>query len=272
VVGLIFGREEILQKVISQLFKQKKGKNMTGIIEVLVVGAVIVLLVLLIGGGKLPRALWNKVRTADARAAKAIINPVEDAELAISDSQKLINNFREKTRDAIQSNRRLERRLAGARAEVTKYDHIAELAMRQGNDNDAREALRKKLNAQRQVDTLAAEIDQNNAVIERERGELKRVDNRIDDARVDKAILAVRFEGAKVRVGLAESRAGLNGSSPLANLDNLREAVESEECKAEATEEIAGSSESLEEKYQPVGDVDAEFAKLKAKISTPVAV
>jgi phage shock protein A len=211
-------------------------------------------------------ALWNKVRFWDKKSAEAISNPVENADLAIDDSKAQLARFKESVRQAMASNKMLERRKKDAEADRDKYARIAKLAVDAGNDVDARQALEEKQRFERQAISFGNDIDRNNKIITQNQEMLDKVENKIVNAETNKEILSSRLESAKAREGLAKAGSELGGDGALAALDNLENAVNKAEAMAEATEVIEGvGNTSLEDKYNGVeASVEEELQRMKA--------
>ncbi len=189
--------------------------------------------------GKSGKALFNKVRIADAQAAAALSNPVENAALEIADAEREVNNFQTQVRDAMASNKLLAAKRDKTKQEVAKFAALAKEALLQGNEDDAKEALEKKQKFEKVVTVLTEDIAKNDSVISTQRSNLESAKDKIESAATNKDILAVRYQGAKLRDGLAQQnvRFGSDGSA-LASLDNLEDEVQKIEARAEATEDL----------------------------------
>jgi len=203
--------------------------------------------------------------------AKKMSDPVRDSKIAIQDSEKLIGEFTARIAKLVAQNRSLQRERKEAEAEVAKFQGFAEKAASTGNVDDARQALERKMEAQKRLDFLSSEISRNEQLIGTLRDQLAKARAKVSSAKRNIVSLEARFEGAKVRKELAQASSEFNtGDSPLSALDDLEKAVNTEEVEAEAWEELTldeKSDQSLEEKYGSGSsvDVDAELAKLMGK-------
>jgi phage shock protein A len=220
--------------------------------------------------GKLWNALQNRMRGKRDEAAEALANPAEDAKFAIEDSEKQIGGMESKVAKFMASNKRQERELADAKADVKKWNGIAEGAVSAGNEADALTALEKVTAAEERVTTLKAQTKANNTQIEGLRAQLTKARAKVSAAKSDHARLTAQLEGAKVRKELAAASSEFGtGDSPLSRLDDLKKKVDEQETEAEAAEELSGGGdEDLAAKYAP-GSTSAQdkLAAMKAKLA-----
>lgn len=219
---------------------------------------------------KILKAVSNWFRAKDEDAAKALSDPVRDSRFAIEDSKKQIADFTAKIAQLVASNKRLERERDESAAEVDKFQRFAERAAEAGDENDVRQALEHRSQADQRVLTLTSEIERNYQLIAQLREQLNKARARVANAESNLVRLSARMEGAKVRTELAKASSAFDsGSSPLAALDNLEKQVDTLETEAEAWEELSAepgrdAQKSLEEKYGSGGraDVSNEVARL----------
>ena len=114
---------------------------------------------------------------------------------------------------------------------------------------DVKEAITKKKNAEKQSETLAQQLDKNNALKKTLMTQVKTLMQEIEDAQNGKVRLAAQLESSALREKIAKQTAGYGQNHD--SLKSLAQAADRAEAKAEAWEEIAtGNSEStLEQKY-----------------------
>ncbi len=215
------------------------------------------------------KALWNKLRIADKKAADAVNDSdlVGNAEIIIEDSKEQIANFKRAIANAMQKNIQLKNQEKDAKEDSDKFQRIAALAVKAGSDDDAKEALMSKQRFDKMVQTLTEEIRKNDKIITSQREQLTRAESKVQSAENNKDILAVRLEGADARIGLAGS--SVLSQDGLSQLDELENQVEAREARAEALEELEGVNKvSLEEKYSSNNvSIEDELAKLKAAVA-----
>jgi len=212
------------------------------------------------------RAIHNWFREQSDNAAEAIGDPVRDAKYDIIDSKKQISGFESDIQQLMKQNNTTKKQLDDSKEEVKKWANLADKAAAAGNVTDVESCITKKQAAEAEVTAFKTEIKKNEGVIADLRKQLGQARNKVAKAESQKATLAARISGGKLRTNLAKSASGMDGG-PLARLGKLEEAARDAESDAEAWEELRGDdTENLEEKYGS-GDasVDDEVAKLMAK-------
>ncbi|MDT8391324.1 MAG: PspA/IM30 family protein [Lentisphaeria bacterium] len=217
--------------------------------------------------GKLARAISNWFKDKHDQMAGLFTDPERDTKIAIEDSKRLVEAFTEKVARLMAETKKLKKLLVDAEADVEKWRGIAVKAAEARDEGDARTALTRKAAAVKRVETLEAEVAQNEEVTEKLRAQIADTKARIDQAEADRARLVARLEGTQIRKDAAKAGANFGDTSnPLAALDDLERAVKNSEAEAEAWEELLGEDsegEVLETKYNTENDaIEAELAEL----------
>lgn len=219
--------------------------------------------------GRLIKAIINFFRGLFGAAASKLEDDVRDGRFAIEDSKKQIAEFTTKIAHLIAESKKMEKKLAASKANVEKWQSIADSAGKKQDWEGAEKALKIKSNATKEVSTLTNEINRTDKIIENLKNQLEAAKARIGNAESDITQLAARKDAADIRTGLAKAAAGLNSEdSPFANLDKLKDKVNAQEAEAEAMEEMTsgGDDADLEAKYGGGGnDVSGDLEALKAK-------
>ena len=209
------------------------------------------------------KTIVDYFRIKSIKAEDALINPVDQSILAIKDTESQLDKFKNAIAHAMAQNNVLVKQRDNAKANVEKYGNIATVAIKTSED-DTRQALVKKSEAQTLFNSLAEQIDANNLLISQQRKQLERSEAKLQSAKNNQAILTARMEGANARKDLASS--GVDGGA-LSKLDKLQKAVDNAEGEAAAFEELNHTSDiPLEEKYNTNSSVEEELAQLKLKV------
>ena len=189
------------------------------------------------------QAISNWFRAKNQEAAEALSDPVRDGKLAISDSEKQIEEFTSKIASMIAETKLLERQSADSAAEVTKYQAVAAAALRAGNEADARDAIMLKQKAEQQAQTLASQLAAGKDLVNKLRDQLNNARMKVAKARSNITQLQARSSAAKIRTELAKASSEFNSNQGgLAALDNLEKSVNKQESTAEAYEELASAA------------------------------
>ena len=216
------------------------------------------------------QALFNWFRAKNKEAAEAMSDPVRDGKLAISDSEKQIEEFTSKIATLIAETKNLEKQAADSAADVAKYQAVAAAALRAGNESDARDAITLKQKAEQVAQNHAAQVASNKDLVTKLREQLNAARLKVATAKGNITQLQARASAAKIRTDLAKAASTFQSNKGgLAALDDLEKSVKKQESVAEAYEELSSSTapagQALMEKYAVANDsIQAELEQMRA--------
>jgi len=216
------------------------------------------------------QALFNWFRAKNKEAAEAMSDPVRDGKLAISDSEKQIEEFTSKIATLIAETKNLEKQAADSAADVAKYQAVAAAALRAGNESDARDAITLKQKAEQVAQNHAAQVASNKDLVTKLREQLNAARLKVATAKGNITQLQARASAAKIRTDLAKAASAFqsNKGGRAAQYD-LEKSVKKQESVAEAYEELSSSTapagQALMEKYAVANDsIQAELEQMRA--------
>lgn len=213
----------------------------------------------------------------------AMLDKAEDPEKMIDQYMRKLQddlgNVKAETASVMAEEARAKREYDEAVAEVNKYQSYAEKAVAAGNDNDAKNFLMAKKNAQTKADGLKTAYDAAASNAQKMRQMHDKLTN-------DMANLQARKEAIKSKVAVAKAQQKINevGSSlkgaadSMSAFDRMEEKANKMLDTANAmaqldAEDSSDGVEDLELKYDTsaaagaYSDVDDELAALKAKVN-----
>lgn len=215
------------------------------------------------------KMLKNTAREKKDKAAKSMEDPIRDGKFAIEDSKKKLSEIQANIGKYSAQIKKNQRQLDTEMADIKKWTNLAKKAAEAGKEDDVRTCITNKTQAQQRADSLKKMISQDETMLGRMKSQWQDKNNKVSQAESDHTQLAVRKQMAEARKEFAKSSQGLDSDNCFSELDKLKDAVESDECEAEAFEEMApsGGIEDMESKYGAHGDsaVDDEVARLMAK-------
>lgn len=201
-------------------------------------------------------------------------NPEKILEQLIIDMRKQLQEAKKEVAVTIADEKRLARQLADERSAVAEWHKKAKLAVRGGSDDLAREALKRKAEHEATAATLQQQWEGQRAASEELRAQLRRLNERIEEARRKKTMLIARSKRAKAQKRIQETMTGLSDTSAFDTFDRMAARVDQIEAEAEASAEIASDfapkEASLADRIEALGAddaMDAELAALKAEMS-----
>jgi len=218
------------------------------------------------------KSIDNWFRGKKDQAAAGLSDPIRDGRFAIEDSEHRVEQFQNKVARFIAVNKQLQREIETQRQEIEKWSSIARKAAAAGQEADVVQAVQAKQRAESVLGEKQKQHAQNEGIINTLRQQVQTAMAKVAQAKSNYAQLVARHEGAKVRKELAKASTDFGGRGPLAELDDLQKAVDTQETEAEAFEEMAQVSapgKSLEDKYGATNTsatVNDEVALLMAEM------
>lgn len=211
--------------------------------------------------------LFDRARRAASANFNALLDhledPKKDVELTISDMEEQLRLARHEIVLVVASEKQLARRAEETSVDVDKWERRAELAVKHGDDDLAREALRQKrrlVGERDHAEKLRAERHGLGRSLE---ADLERMERTLSDVKAKRALLAARV--GQARAGGGPEGLGARGSGgAFAAFRNLEAQIEGMEAALEAQREV---SEALAEPRGPSGlspgEVEARFHALE---------
>ncbi len=201
-----------------------------------------------------------------------LVNKAEDPEKileqAILDMQEDLVQLRQAVAQSIANQKRTEQQYNQAMSQANQWQSRAELALRKGEEDLAREALQRKKGYMETANTMKLTLDQTLGQVDALKRNLIQLESKISEAKTKKNMLKARAQAAKANEQLQGLLGNINPSGASAAFERMEEKVLTLEARSQAAAELGGSD--LESKFAALGganDVDDELMALKAQIS-----
>ncbi len=224
-----------------------------------------------------------------ARLAQLIKSNLNDLISRSEDPEKMLNQIvidmnnqlAEATKQvavAIADEKRLAKLVEQEAANSTEWKRRAEMAIRAGNDELAREALaRRKEHEQLRVGYDAQWTKQKVAVDQLKKA-LRALNSKIEEAKRKKNLLIAQKQRAEAQKAIHEAMGGLRDQSAFETFDRMADRIQRMEAEAEASAELAEqySGDVLRSKFDELEvtqGADEDLASLKREmgLAPPVA-
>jgi phage shock protein A len=219
--------------------------------------------------------IMDRVATVIKSNLNALINKAEDPEkmldqILIQMRQQLVEAKRE-VAVAIADEKRLGTQLEAELEQVREWERRATVAVQKGEDDLAREALRRKTDHEQMAIGYKKQWDAQKASTETLKNALRALSQKIEEAARKKNLLIARQKRAEAQKHIHEVMTGLTDTSAFESFDRMASKVEQIEAQASAAVEISQdlSGETMEQRFRALEsstDVDQELRALKAKV------
>ncbi|NJL98115.1 MAG: PspA/IM30 family protein [Synechococcaceae cyanobacterium SM2_3_2] len=208
----------------------------------------------------------------------SIVSAAEDPEKilnqTITDMSEDLVQLRQAVATAIASQKRIERQYEQAQQNTDEWQRRAELAIRNNDENLAREALVRKKTFAETAQSLKRQLDEQSKQVDLLKINMTKLESKISEAKTKKDMLIARARSAKASKQINEVIGKVNVNNTFTAFERMEDKVNSLEAQSAAMAEL--STDTLETKFAALevggSDVDSELALLKASINEPSAL
>jgi phage shock protein A len=219
--------------------------------------------------------IMDRVATVIKSNLNNLINKAEDPEkmldqILLEMRQQLLEAKRE-VAVAIADEKRLTAQLEAELEQVREWERRATIAVQKGEDDLAREALRRRSDHEQIAIGYKQQWDAQSASTENLKNALRALSQKIEEAGRKKNLLIARQKRAEAQKHIHEVMAGLSDTSAFESFDRMASKVERIEAQADAAVEISQelSGDTVEQRFRALEsstDVEQELHALKAKM------
>lgn len=151
--------------------------------------------------------------------------------------------------------------------QASEWDRKAELAVTQGKDDLAREALRRKRDNDEHAQVYASNLQSQQEMVSKLKGQLQQLEAKYESARANRDVLIARQRRAEAVQKVSSTMSGLKSLEPGEELDRMERRIRSNEAKALAEQDLASDSMAAQFAELDSGlEVEDDLAKLKARV------
>ncbi len=150
---------------------------------------------------------------------------------------------------------------------ASEWDRKAELAVTQGKDDLAREALRRKRDNDEHAQVYASNLQSQEEMVTKLKGQLQQLEAKYESARANRDVLIARQRRAEAVQKVSSTMSGLKSLEPGEELDRMERRIRSNEAKALAEQDLASDSMAAQFAELDSGlEVEDDLQKLKARV------
>ena len=212
----------------------------------------------------------------------ALLDKAEDdkklVELNLDEMDEQIKAGHKEVISALAADKQLAKKCDDLRADVQRWDHRAELALKSGDEALAREALKQKKRTAGELEVTERARSEQQAAALKMKDDLERMKQKLAELKLKRGTLVARATQARSGPG-GEQLGARGGSSAFDNFRRMEEKIEGREAEGAAMAEVEDAigkgpkNEDLEAKFRDLekktggpSDIDDELAALKKRI------
>uniref|UniRef100_A0A453G7F7 PspA/IM30 family protein n=1 Tax=Aegilops tauschii subsp. strangulata TaxID=200361 RepID=A0A453G7F7_AEGTS len=182
--------------------------------------------------------LFDRLTRVVRSYANAILSSFEDPEKILDQAVLEMNDdlikMRQATAQVLASQKRLENKYKAAEQADADWYRRAQLALQKGEEDLAREALKRRKSYAENASSLKAQLDQQKSVVENLVSNTRLLESKIAEAKQKKDTLKARAQSAKTATKVSEMLGNVNTSGALSAFEKMEEKVMTMESQAEA--------------------------------------
>jgi phage shock protein A len=183
-------------------------------------------------------------------------NPEKMLNQIILDMRDQLAKAKREVAAAIADERKLKSQLESEVKQASDWQHLAMLAVKEGRDDLAKQALLRQKEHTERAQVLQGTWEAQAAETEKLKGSLRQLNDKIEEAKRKRNLLIAKQKRAQAQRRIHETMSGLSDTSAFEAFNRMADKIEEEErrslAEVEVTEAIAGDT------------VEAEFLRLEA--------
>jgi phage shock protein A len=198
-------------------------------------------------------------------------NPEKMLNQLILDMKTQLAKAKQEAASAIADEKKLQAEAEGLKKQAEDWERRAMLAVQEGRDDLATQALMRYNEALQGAQSLHETWLKHKAETENLKVSLRQLNDKIEEAKRKKNILVARAKRAEAQQRIQETMAGMSDKSAFESFERMAEKIEATERKALAAAEIQQefSADTLVDQFKSLeykGTTDQQLLELKAKM------
>ncbi|GFZ31180.1 phage shock protein A [Clostridium zeae] len=191
-------------------------------------------------------------------------DPILLLDQKVRDMEENLNKAKLSSAQILGNVHEIEKKMVIAKKESEEYDEKVKLALAKGNEDLAKRALQRKLDADKKYESLKTSYTDASAKAELIKKNLRALEDEIQKTRSYRDEAAARYSNAEASKQVNEILANVQTKTNTISVDDIERKIQRKESLAEGLGDLR-QVDSLENEFEALGttDLDAELAKYK---------
>lgn len=216
-------------------------------------------------------SILGRIKDLISANVNSMLDKAEDPEKMANEYLRQLTNelyeVRTSVAAAMADETRLEQRRIASQAEVTQWESKAEAALRAGDEELAKAALSRKVQAQKLAEQYLAQEQAQEEQVNAMQEALVQLETRIAEVKAKKELIIAKKNRAQTQEAIQRTAQSMGRITAMDKLDQLEERVDDQLARAEAMAKLEqGSLEARFQNLEQQTEVDSELAELKRKL------
>jgi len=220
--------------------------------------------------------IFSRIGTLFKSNINDLISKSEDPQKMLSqvvlDMQNQLVEAKKQVAVSIADQKRLEKQRDEQGDLAQEWERKAMLAVRAGDENLAREALKRKAEHEGQLAEFSKQAQLQKDAVDKLKDQLRGLNDKIEEAKRKKNILIARQKRAEAQKTIQSTMSGLSDTGAFDTFERMAQKVDQIEAEAEATTELGNelTGDTLQQKFKALEtssvSTDDALAALKTKM------
>ena len=219
--------------------------------------------------------IFSRLGTLIKSNLNDLISKAEDPQKMLNqivvDMQNQLVEAKKQVAVSIADEKRLKKQWDDQSELGKEWERKAMLAVRAGDDVLAKEALSRKAEHDKMSTELAKQWQLQKDAVESLKGQLRSLNDKIEEAKRKKDLLIARQKRAEAQKAIQDTMRGLSDTNAFDSFARMSQKVDQIEAEADASTELGGelAGDTLQQKFKALetgGSSDLALAELKAKM------
>jgi len=220
--------------------------------------------------------IFSRIGTLFKSNINDLISKSEDPQKMLNqvvlDMQNQLVEAKKQVAVSIADQKRLEKQRDEQGDLAQEWERKAMLAVRAGDENLAREALKRKAEHEGQLAEFGKQAQLQKDAVDKLKDQLRGLNDKIEEAKRKKNILIARQKRAEAQKTIQSTMSGLSDTGAFDTFERMSQKVDQIEAEAEATTELGNelTGDTLQQKFKALESsstsTDDALAALKTKM------
>lgn len=212
------------------------------------------------------KRISNMFRAKVNNALDEVENPVELLDQKIRDMEESLNNAKLSSAQILGNVHEIRMKMESAKKESEEFDEKVKLAVSKENEELAKKALQRKLEADKTYESLKKSYEEASQKAEAVKEKLKELEGEIQKTRSYRDEAAARYNNAEASKKVNEILANVDTGSNKINIDDIERKIQRKEAMAEGLGELKKDT-TLEDEFKKLEEIDLDEELKKYKQS-----
>lgn len=183
-------------------------------------------------------------------------NPIQLLDQKIRDMEESLNKAKISSAQILGNVHEIEKKMENAERESKDFDEKVRLAMTKGNEELAKKALEKKLEADKMYESLKKSYEEASTKAKAIKEKLRELEKEIEKTRSYRDEAAARYNNAEASKRVNEIIANVETNTNRINIDDIERKIQRKEAMAEGLADL--KLDTIEDEFKKLDEVDLD--------------